>query len=81
MPASRQPISRGEEVVYDYSTTMWEEHWTMRCQCGESDCRRLVEDFPQLPDSLKQTYLREGIVQEFIRRRLELTPSLKAEGA
>jgi hypothetical protein len=65
-----QPIKAGEEITYDYSTTMWEDNWTMACSCGSSNCRKLVTDFPLLPRLVQQRYLRLGIVQRFIRRRL-----------
>jgi uncharacterized protein len=65
-----RPISAGEEIRYDYSTTMWENHWTMTCTCGASNCRGVVADFPTLPAELQQSYLRRAIVQSFIVRRL-----------
>ncbi|MFY7967456.1 MAG: SET domain-containing protein-lysine N-methyltransferase, partial [Pirellulaceae bacterium] len=45
-----QPIRRGEEIRYDYSTTMWEDHWTLICHCGSNQFRGLVADFPTLPE-------------------------------
>ena len=63
-------IRFGEEVRYDYSTTMWEEMWTMPCRCGAPNCRGVVEDFPLLPDAVRERYLRLGVVQRFIRERL-----------
>jgi hypothetical protein len=63
-------ISRGEEIRYDYSTTMWEEMWTMPCQCGSSRCRSVVRDFPELPAEVRAEYLRLRVVQRFIVRRL-----------
>jgi hypothetical protein len=65
-----ESIKAGEEITYDYSTTMWENHWTMACRCGASNCRRVVKDFPLLPRLVQQRYLRLGIVQSFISRRL-----------
>ena len=29
-------IAAGEEIQFDYSTTMSENHWTMECRCGRS---------------------------------------------
>ena len=65
-----RPITAGEQVFYDYSTTMWEGSWTMRCDCGSPQCRTIVDDFPTLPKLLKAEYLRLGIVQRFIQQRL-----------
>lgn len=64
-------IHAGDEIRYDYSTTMWEDHWTMPCRCGETTCRGVVADFPTLPQDLQQTYLSQGVVQQFIVRRLQ----------
>ncbi|MFM2158783.1 MAG: hypothetical protein RLZZ124_1257 [Cyanobacteriota bacterium] len=65
------PIRSGEEIRYDYSTTMWEGHWTLPCACGSPDCRGVVDDFPTLPADLQRRYLRLGIVQRFIVRGLQ----------
>lgn len=65
-----RPITRSEEIQFDYSTTMWEGFWTMRCLCGSQRCRGIVRDFPELPAHLQDEYLEAGIVQQFIVRRL-----------
>lgn len=59
-------ISVDEELRFDYSTTMSEGDWTMRCRCGAAQCRGLIEDFHLLAKTLKQRYLARGIVQRFI---------------
>jgi uncharacterized protein len=59
-------IAPGEEVHFDYSTTMSEDHWTMECRCGEYLCRRVVLDFHHLPPITQNRYLQLGIVQRFI---------------
>ncbi len=61
-------IEPGEELRFDYSTTMSEDLETMPCRCGAATCRGLVQDFRHLPRELKQHYLRLGIVQDFIVR-------------
>lgn len=66
-----ETIPVGIEICYDYSTTMWENHWTMACACGQDNCRGLVEDFPRLPQHLQRRYLKQRIVQGFIVRGLE----------
>lgn len=65
-----RPIQHGEEIRYDYSTTMWEGIWTMPCMCGSAQCRRVVRDFPELPAEVQAEYLRLRVVQRFIVRRL-----------
>ncbi len=59
-------ISVDEELRFDYSTTMSEKDWTMRCRCGAARCRGSIEDFHLLSETLKQGYLARGIVQRFI---------------
>lgn len=61
-------IAAGEEVCFDYSTTMSEQDWTMPCRCGATSCRTLIEDFHLLPGALQERYVGLGVVQEFIVR-------------
>lgn len=62
-------IKVGDELRYDYSTTMDENRWTMACLCGAKSCRGLVQDFRLLPSELQSNYLRRGVVQKFIARK------------
>lgn len=59
-------ILEGEEMFWDYSTSMLERSWTMKCACGEKNCRRVVTDFDLLPPLLREKYLRLNIVLPFI---------------
>lgn len=59
-------IIEGEEIAYDYSTTMDERYWTMACRCGAAACRGIVDDFRTLPEELRRQYLSLGIVMPFI---------------
>jgi hypothetical protein len=61
-----RPIEVGEEIRFDYSTTMSEDHWTMECRCGEPFCRRVILDFHHLPPIAQNRYLQLGVVQRFI---------------
>lgn len=61
-------IRRGEEICYDYSTTMEEASFTMQCRCGQPQCRGVVRDFSTLPRALREEYLSQGTVMSFIRR-------------
>lgn len=64
-----EPIAPGDEICFDYSTTMDEEYWTMPCACGAPNCRGVVRDFDQLPEDVRRRYLKLGVVQGFIARR------------
>jgi len=61
-----RPIETGEEIRFDYSTTMSEDHWTMECRCGQPTCRRVILDFHHLAPITQNRYLQLGIVQRFI---------------
>lgn len=66
-----RPIVRGEEICYDYSTTMDENYWTLECRCGTNLCRGVVTDFRLLPPHVRRRYLDLGVVQGFIARRYQ----------
>jgi hypothetical protein len=66
-----RPIETGEEIRFDYSTTMSEDHWTMECRCGEPFCRRVILDFHHLPPMAQNRYLELGVVQRFIVDEVE----------
>jgi hypothetical protein len=64
-------IPMGEEIRYDYSTTMDEKSFTMRCRCGAPGCRQVVRDFSELPAGIQEYYLSRGLVMSFIVERLQ----------
>ena len=65
-----EDIAPGQEIFYDYSTTMDDNSWTLKCKCGNRNCRRIIKDFRYLPLSTKERYLGLGIVQSFIKKKL-----------
>jgi hypothetical protein len=67
-------IPKGEEIRYDYSTTMDEKSFTMACRCGAPGCRQVVADFAELPAGIREYYLAHGLVMSFIARRLRARP-------
>ena len=61
------PIAAGAEITHDYSTLLGaDDVWKMRCNCGASNCRRVVENIGKLPAATVRTYRRLGIVPDFI---------------
>jgi len=60
-----RPIAAGEEIRFDYSTTI-SDGWTMECRCGETECRGLVVAFQLLPETIRRRYAILGHVQTFI---------------
>jgi len=72
-----QDLKKGEELFWDYSTSMLERHWTMKCSCGSKHCRRLITDFDLLPETLQAIYLEKGIVLPFIAAQLQAYSKVK----
>ncbi len=70
-------IKKGEELFWDYSTSMLERHWTMQCACGEKNCRKVITDFDLLPQKNQSKYLQLNIVfpfiVEFLSRQMDKT--------
>jgi SET domain-containing protein len=62
-----RPIAGGEEVTHDYSTFLGaDDVWTMRCNCGEGNCRKTVKNVAKLPLATLRRYRRLGIIPDFI---------------
>lgn len=75
-----RPIAAGEELTFDYSTSMAENSWTMQCGCDSPNCRHVIGDFVDLPAELKSRYRRLGIIpawlsEDFERQQIELRSS------
>lgn len=64
-------IRQGQELLWDYSTSMLERHWTMPCNCGSSSCRHIIRDFDILPQELQAKYIRLDIVLPFILENMK----------
>jgi SET domain-containing protein len=58
-------IAPGEEIRFDYSTTI-SDGWSMPCRCGAAECRGLVVAFQLLPEPLRRRYALLGHVQKFM---------------
>lgn len=69
--AAIRDIQKGEEITWDYSTTMDEDDWTMECTCGSQNCRKTIMDFKYLPKNVQQRYIKLGIVPDYILENQE----------
>lgn len=66
-------IAPGEEISWDYSTTLRESNWHMLCQCKAPDCRRVIGNFESL-DAERQAWFRtRNLVAPYLRREDEAT--------
>ncbi len=71
-------IGTGGEITFDYSTTMWDEKWSdfkepkwsMKCRCGNRNCRGVIKDFPTLPKEIKDKYLKGRLLPDFILKKI-----------
>ena len=61
-------IKKGNEIAWDYSTTMDEDCWEIKCSCGSKNCRKKIRDFKYLDKKLQQKYIKLGIVPEYLRK-------------
>lgn len=60
-------IAAGDEVTHDYATLLGaDDIWTMRCNCGEPQCRKRVTNLTGLPAPVLRRYRRLGIIPGFI---------------
>lgn len=67
-------IKKGEEIVYDYSTTVGPnitpDMWTMHCNCGSTNCRRIVSNVLTVPKASLEKYKKLRGLQNHIRKKL-----------
>ena len=73
-------IHCGEEIFFDYSTTMADNEklinptgglWTCKCKCGSSNCRGIIDQFKTLPKKKRDYYLSNKFVPNFILRKFK----------
>lgn len=64
------PVKEGEELCWDYSTSMLERNWHAACHCGNALCRKVIGDFDGLPPSLQEVYISLNIVQAYILKAI-----------
>jgi len=77
-------IQKGEEILFDYSTTEWVDdsfgqykEWTVKCNCGIRLCRKEIKEFPLLPNSLQRKYINKKMVQDFILKKYKFLHSIR----
>lgn len=64
-------IAAGEEVTWDYSTTLFETPWVMNCACGSQICRGTIGDFRSLPRSVQCRYRALGVIPSYLSGYLD----------
>lgn len=64
-----RPITPGDEITWDYSTTLTESNWHMICQCRSPECRRVIGNFETLPPERREWFRARNLVAPYLRRR------------
>lgn len=64
-------IKVGDEITWDYSTTLFENTWQMRCDCQKPNCRKVIRDFVLLEKKLQEKYRRLGIIPPYIKEYMD----------
>ena len=58
-------IAAGEELCWDYSTSLSEPGWTLHCRCGSPKCRGVVRAWPELTQQERERLV--GIALRYLR--------------
>ncbi len=61
-------IRKGEEITFDYSTTMVQDEWEMECLCRRINCRKIIREFVHLSEALRKKYKRHQMVPQFVQK-------------
>ncbi|MFG6283672.1 SET domain-containing protein-lysine N-methyltransferase [Sphingomonas sp. S6] len=64
-----RPIAPGEEIAWDYSTTLADPDWSMQCACGSPECRGVIRALALLPVEVQDRYRAMGIVAPYLDER------------
>lgn len=60
-------IDVGEEITWDYSTTMFENPWKMKCDCRTNSCRKIIGDFMLLSPETQKKYRDLDVIPQYIK--------------
>ena len=71
-------IASGEEICWDYSTTLAESNWHMICQCKTPDCRRVIGNFSTLSPERQEWFRSRNLVAPYLRRKDDLRDGQRA---
>jgi hypothetical protein len=71
-------ISAGEEISWDYSTTLKESNWHMICQCRAPECRRVIGNFDSLDADRQEFFRARNLVPPYLRRSDDVTRRKRA---
>jgi SET domain-containing protein len=58
-------IESGEEIAWDYSTSISEPGWSMACQCGSTRCRGVIRPWGELAAAERESL--RGLALRYLR--------------
>lgn len=61
-------IEPGDEILFDYSTTVDDLWWQMDCKCASSNCRKIIGDFQTIPHEKKEFYYQNNALTGYIKQ-------------
>lgn len=64
-------IAEGDEITWDYSTTMLENAWKMKCDCQNVGCRKIIGDFSLLDRELQEKYKKLKVIPDYIQKYMD----------
>ena len=59
-------IFPGEEITWDYSTTIDDDTWFMKCACDADICRKKIGEFKNIPKNIQKKYIDLGIIPNYV---------------
>lgn len=59
-------IKIGDEITWDYSTTLFNNTWKMLCDCKTKECRKIISDFILLNPKIQKKYQKLKILPPYI---------------
>ena len=64
-------IKTGDEIHWDYSTTLFNNEWKMVCDCRTKKCRKIIGDFTLLDPKVQKNYYDLDIVPPYIKNYVD----------
>lgn len=71
-------IAYGDEITWDYSTTLAQSNWHMICQCRSQGCRRVIGNFDTVDPDRREFFRARNLVAPYLRRKDEVTAPKRA---
>ena len=62
-------IKANTEITFDYSTTSTDTPatWSLKCNCGEYTCRKIISGYNTLPTELQKYYQSLNIIPNYVK--------------